>query len=143
MSPYTIHDYPAWAAFLVRVARTALYTCSVSTGACAIIFTPASLQKAGAGVIVGSMLIFGLVCLVGVLWQKYIIEWISLFFLSAGMSIYVAAVWISSINRPEVIAGASMFTMLVLFLIIRLIDLTVYWLRNFTAAKLNREMSNE
>lgn len=143
MSPYTIHDYPAWAALLVRVARSALYTCSMTAGIAAVAFTPEALNKNGAWAMVATMVIFGSVCLTGVLWQKYVIEWISLFFLTAGMSIYVAAIWVLTIGRPSAIAGASIFTMLVLFLLIRLIDLTVYWLKNFRAAKLNREMSND
>lgn len=145
MSPYQlqVNDYPAWAVFAIKAARSALYTCSITAGVSAVMFTPHSLERNGAWLMVSSMIVFGAVCLVGVLWQRYVIEWISLFFLSAGMTIYVASIWVLALGRPSAIAGASFVTMLVLFLIIRLVELTVFWLKNYKAAKLNREMSNE
>ena len=143
MSPYKVNDYPIWAQFMIRAARTALYTCSVMAGVTAVMFTPDSLSKSGAWPIVGTMVIFGLVCLIGVLLQRYVIEWISLFFLAGGLTLYVASVWVIALSRPSAIAGASVFSMLVLFLIIRLVELTVFWLQNYKSARLNREMGND
>lgn len=139
MSPFIIHEYPKWAERTVRSARIASYAFSALTGLAAIFLTPNSL-KAETYIIVGSMALFGLICMVSSIVKMYVLEWVSLFFLTAGISTYVAAVWISSIGNSKYIAGASIFTVLVLLMLIRLVDLTVFWLRNARAAKLQKEL---
>lgn len=140
MSPFVIHGYPKWADITVWLLRTASYAFCTYTGAAALIFTPASI-KPEAYAIVGSMLGFGLVCMVATLFKRYIIEWVSLFFLSAGISMYVASVWISAINNNKVIAGASIFTVLIILMLVRIVELTVFWQRNARAARLQQELT--
>lgn len=139
MSPFIIHEYPRWAERAVRFIRILGYAFAANTGAGALIYTPASL-KPEMYIIVGSMLVFGLVCLVSAIMKRYIVEWIALFFLTAGTSIYVAAVWVSAISNPKTTAGASIFSFLVCLMAIRIIDLTVYWRRNVKTAELQEEL---
>lgn len=139
---HAVIDYPAWAEYTVWVTRSISYLFAALTGFAALVFTPASL-RADTYVIVGSMLVFGLICLVASITRRYIVEWISLFFLTGGISIYVAAVWISTLQKPGSIAGASIFTVLVLLMVVRLIDLTVFWRNSVKAAKLSQVMTND
>ena len=141
MSPFVIHGYPKWADITVWILRTLSYAFCTLTGAAALFFTPASL-KPQTFVIVGSMLVFGLVCMIATALKRFVVEWVSLFFLAAGISMYVASVWISAINNNKVIAGASIFTVLILLMFIRIIELTVFWQRNVRAAKLQRVLNN-
>lgn len=137
--PIIIHEYPKWAERAVRTARIASYAFCALTGLAAIIFTPTSL-KAESYIIVGSMALFGLICLVGSSLKMYILEWVSLFFLTAGTLTYVAAIWVSALSSSKVVAGASIFTVLVLLMFIRLIDLTVFWLKNERATQMHQEL---
>lgn len=139
MSPFAVQNYPLWAVIAVRTARILGYAFAALTGIAAILITPNSVTPA-TYVIVGSLAIFGFVCLVGAIWQKYVWEWISLFFLTGGITVYVVGVWLQAGTNPKVIAGASVFTMLVMLLIVRLIDLTVYWVKNVRAAALSQEI---
>ena len=139
MSPFIIHEYPKWAEHTVRLARILSYAFCALTGFSAVIFTPASLRPE-TYIIVGTMAIFGLICMGASITKRYVLEWVSLFFLNAGISSYVAAIWVSSISNEKYIAGASIFTVLVLLMLIRLVDLTVFWLRNVRAAKLRQEL---
>ena len=139
--PIIIHEYPKWAERSVRAARIASYAFCTLTGVAAILFTPASL-KPETYIIVGSMALFGLVCLVGTSLKMYVLEWVSLFFLTAGTLTYVAAIWVSALGSLRFVAGASIFTVLVLLMFIRLIDLTVFWLRNARATRLHQELPN-
>lgn len=88
------------------------------------------------------MIVFGLFCLIGTMTMHWVLEWISLFFLCAGLSVYVLSVWFTVLSTPNRIAGTSALTMLVLFLMIRAIDLTVYWLKNVKVAKIAKDMGN-
>jgi len=142
MSPFIIHEYPKWAERAIRTARILSYAFSALTGVAALVFTPSSL-KPEMYIIVGSMAVFGLICMVASLGKRYVLEWVSLFFLAAGITTYVAAVWISAISNSKVVAGASIFTVLVLLMLIRLVDLTVFWLRNVRAAKLRQELPDD
>jgi hypothetical protein len=139
MSPFIIHEYPKWAERSIRVARIMSYAFSALTGVAALLLTPNSL-KPEMYVIVGSMAVFGLVCMAAAITKRYVLEWVSLFFLTAGITTYVAAVWVSAISNPKAVAGASIFTVLVLLMLIRVIDLTVFWLRNVRAARLRQEL---
>lgn len=139
MSPFIIHEYPKWAEVTVRFARIASYAFSALTGVAAVLFTPSSL-KPETYIIVGSMAIFGLICLVASSAKMYVLEWVSLFFLTAGISTYVAATWVAALTNNKYVAGASIFTVLVLLMLIRLVDLTVFWLRNVRAAKMRQEL---
>lgn len=139
MSPFIIHEYPKWAERVVRFARISSYAFCAITGITAILFTPSSL-KPETFIIVGTMALFGLICMVASIWKMYVVEWVSLFFLSAGISTYVAAVWVSSLGNSKYIAGASIFTVLVLLMLIRLVDLTVFWMKNARAARLSQEL---
>lgn len=142
MSPFIIHEYPKWAERTVRGARIASYAFATLTGVAAVLFTPTSL-KPEMYIIVGSMALFGLICTVASIGKFYVMEWVSLFFLTAGISSYVAAVWIAALSNVKFIAGASVFTFLVLLTLIRLVDLTVFWLRNVRAAKLRQELPHD
>lgn len=142
MSPFIIHEYPKWAERTVRLARIASYAFCTVTGFAAIFLTPNSL-KPETFAIVGTMALFGLVCTVASALKRYVLEWVSLFFLAAGITSYVAAVWLSALSNPKAIAGASIFTVLVLLMLIRLVDLTVFWMKNVRAAKLRQELSDD
>jgi hypothetical protein len=142
MSPFVIHEYPKWAERTVRFARIASYGFCALTGLSAVFFTPNSL-KAETYIIVGTMAVFGLICMVASITKRYVLEWVSLFFLTAGISTYVAAIWVSSIGNEKYVAGASIFTVLVLLMLIRVVDLTVFWLRNVRAAKLRLELPSD
>ncbi len=119
-----------------------MYSMSVLTGVAAILFTPKSMTPA-AWLIIGAMLVFGLACLVATLIQHYVIEWVSLFFLTAGLSLYVVSVWFTAFSAPTRIAGSAVLSMLIFALSIRLVDLTVYWMKNVRAAKIARDMDSD
>jgi len=141
--PYTMQSHPHWAQVAVRTCRVLAYAASTVAGLAVFIFsTPALASNPAVYVIAGSMMLFGLICLVGTLMLNYIVEWISLFFLCAGLSYYVASVWITVFGAPSKIAGTSALTMLVLFLAIRAIDLTVYWLKNVRVAQMAKDLGN-
>lgn len=137
--PFAVQNYPAWAVAWVRVARILSYAFASLTGIAAVLFTPASITPQTI-IIISTMALFGLVCLIGTLVQKYVVEWISLFFLSGGISIYVAGLWIKALEDLKYVSAASIFTMLVLLLVVRLVDLTVYWLKVVKVAVLSKEM---
>lgn len=141
MSPFVIHGYPRWADITVWILRTLSYGFCTLTGAAALFLTPNSL-KPETYIIVGSMLVFGLVCMIATLLKRFIVEWVALFFLSAGISMYVASVWVTALTNNKVIAGASIFTVLIILMFIRIIELTVFWQRNVRAAKLQTELSH-
>jgi hypothetical protein len=140
--PFAVQNYPAWAVVWVRIARMLSYAFASITGVAAVIFTPASITPQTI-VIISTMAVFGLVCLVGTTLQKYVVEWVSLFFLTAGISVYVAGLWVGSLSSTNYIAAASLFTMLVLLLVVRLIDLTVYWLKIVKVAVISKELDDE
>lgn len=139
---FAIQNYPAWAVTWVRICRMLSYAFATITGGAAVVFTPASITPQTI-VIISTMAIFGLVCLIGTTVQHYVVEWISLFFLSAGISVYVAGLWVSSFDNTKYIAAASLFTMLVLLLVVRLIDLTVYWLKIVRVAVIQKEIDDD
>lgn len=134
---HAIIDYPPWAEVAVWITRSVSYLFAALTGLAALVLTPLAL-KSESYVIVGSMLVFGLVCLYSSLTRHYIIEWISLFFLTGGISLYVASVWATTLEKPTAIAGASVFTVLVLLMGVRLIDLTVFWMQNVMTARVRQ-----
>jgi hypothetical protein len=127
---------------VVRIARILGYAFAALTGIAAILFTPASITPATI-IIIATMAIFGLVCLVGTLWQQYVVEWISLFFLAGGMSVYVGGLWIGALSNSKYITIASVMTMLIMLLIVRLVDLTVYWLKIVKVAVISKDMEND
>lgn len=138
-----MREHPHWAAVTVRTARVLVYAMAVTAGVSAFLFSPRTLSVPGAIIIVSSMAIFGLACLVGTILQNYIIEWISLFFLTAGMSCYVITVWFSVWHSPARLAGTAVLSMLVLLLVIRVVDLTVYWWKNVRIARLVKDMEDD
>jgi hypothetical protein len=140
--PFAVQNYPAWAVFWVRIARMLSYAFAAITGVSAVLFTPASITPQTI-VIIATMGVFGLVCLVGTTIQNYVMEWISLFFLTAGISVYVAGLWVGALSSTKYIAAASLFTMLVLLLVVRLIDLTVYWLKIVKVAVISKELEDD
>lgn len=140
--PFAIQNYPSWANVLVRTSRILAYAFASITGIAAVLFTPASITPATI-VIIASMAFFGLVCLVGTLWQQYVIEWVSLFFLTGGICVYVVGLWIKSLSDLKYISASSVFTMLVLLLVVRLVDLTVYWLKNLRAAEISKGLEDD
>jgi hypothetical protein len=135
--PFAVQNYPQWAVVAVRTARILAYAFATLTGVAAVLFTPSSITPSRIAII-ATMAVFGLVCLVGTLLQKYVIEWISLFFLAGGITVYVAGLWIGALTNIRYVTIASVLSMLVLLLIVRLIDLTVYWLKNVRIAVLSR-----
>jgi hypothetical protein len=140
--PIIIHEYPKWAERSVRLARIGSYAFCALTGIAAIFITPNSL-KPEIYPLVGSMAVFGLICFGATVMKMYVIEWISMFFLTAGTLTYVAAIWITALNNTRAIAGASIFTVLILLMFIRLVDLTVFWMRNVRASRLEQELSDD
>jgi len=140
--PFALQNYPAWAVTWIRVARMLSYAFATLTGIAASVFTPASITPQTI-VIISTMAVFGLVCLVGTTLQKYVVEWISLFFLTAGISVYVMGLWIGSLSSTGYIAAASLFSMLVLLLVVRLIELTVYWLKIVRVAVIQKELADD
>ena len=139
-----MQSHPHWAQVAIRTCRVLAYASSVVTGLAAFMFTTPSVGASPAlYIIAGSMLLFGLVCLVGTLMLNYIIEWIALFFLCAGLSYYVISIWFTVAGQPNKIAGTACLTMLLFFLAIRAIDLTVYWLKNVRVARMQKDMGND
>ena len=139
MSPFTVLNYPLWADIAVRTARILGYAFAALTGVGALVFTPQSVTPATV-IIVGSMAIFGCVCFVASIWQKYVWEWVSLFFLTGGIAVYVVGMWLQVGGNHKYVASASIFSMLVMLLVVRLVDLTVYWMQNVKAAQLSKEI---
>lgn len=119
-----------------------MYSMSVMTGVAAYFFPSATMSPVGL-LVVTVMLIFGLACLVGSLIMNYIIEWVSLFFLTGGLSFYVLSVWFSAFDRPTRLAGSFILSMLVIALTIRILDLTVYWVKNVRAARIARDLDSD
>lgn len=140
--PFAIQNYPTWAEVAIRTSRILAYAFASLTGIAATLFTPSSITPATI-VIISTMAVFGLVCLVGTIWQKYVIEWVSLFFLAGGISAYVVGLWVKAMGDPKFISASSVFTMLVLLLVIRLVDLTVYWLKVVKVAVISKEMEDD
>ena len=140
--PFAVQNYPTWAVVATRTARILSYAFAALTGIAAVLFTPASITPSTI-VIISTMAFFGLVCLVGTLWQKYVWEWVSLFFLSGGIAIYVTGLWIGSLTNTKYISAASVFTMLILLLVVRLIDLTVYWLKIVRVAAISKGLADD
>lgn len=140
--PFAVQNYPSWAQITVRTARILAYAFASMTGIAAVLFTPASITPQTI-VIISTMALFGLVCLVGTLLQQYVVEWISLFFLVAGIVVYVTGLWIKSVGDAKYISAASFMTMLVFLLVVRLIDLTVYWLKNVKIAAISKDLEED
>jgi len=140
--PFAIQNYPEWAVTWVRISRMLSYAFATITGVAAVVFTPASITPQTI-VIISTMAIFGLVCLIGTTLQKYVVEWISLFFLTAGIVVYAAGLWVGALGNLKYVAAASLFTMLVLLLVVRLIDLTVYWLKIVKVAVIQKELEDD
>jgi hypothetical protein len=140
--PFAVQNYPKWAQIAARTARILSYAFATLTGVAAVLFTPASITPQTI-VIISTLAFFGLVCLVGTLWQQYVVEWISLFFLAGGISIYVAGLWMKALTDVKYISAASIFTMLVLLLVVRLVDLTVYWLKNVKMATISKGLDDD
>lgn len=139
---FAIQNYPAWAVTWLRISRMLSYAFATLTGVAAVVFTPASITPQTV-VIISTMAVFGLVCLVGTTIQNYVVEWVSLFFLTAGISVYCAGLWVGAFSSTKYIAAASLFTMLVLLLIVRIIDLTVYWLKIVKVAVIQKELEDD
>jgi hypothetical protein len=140
--PFAVQNYPKWAQVTVRTARILAYAFASLTGVAAVLFTPASINPSTV-IIIATLAFFGLVCLVGTILQQYVWEWISLFFLSAGIAIYVAGLWVKALGDFKYVSGASIFTMLLLLLVVRIVDLTVYWLKNVRMAALSKGLEND
>lgn len=137
--PFIIHEYPKWAELTVRVMRIASYAFACLTGLAVIILAPSALTP-DLYVIVGSMAVFGLICFAATTLKMYVMEWVSLFFLTAGILTYVAAVWAMALSNVKYVASASIFMVLILLMCIRLVDLTVFWMRNVRATRLQKEL---
>lgn len=137
--PFIIHEYPKWAERTIRFMRIASYAFFAVTGLTIILLAPA-LLKPELYVITGSMAVFGLICLVATTMKLYVVEWVSLFFLTAGVLTYVANIWAMAMTNVKYVASASIFMVLVLLMLIRLVDLTVFWMRNVRATKLQKEL---
>jgi hypothetical protein len=141
--PYTMREHPHWAQVAIRTARVLAYAASVTAGIAAFLYSSTVLTNPAALIMVCSMAIFGVACLVATLIMNYIIEWIALFFLCAGFSCYVVSAWFLASHDPTKIAGTAALTMLLLFLSIRVIDLTVYWLKNVHVARMAKELRDD
>lgn len=143
MSPYVLHDYPKWVEVLIRLARTLMYACPVIAGIGAAFFTQSPLLQ-GFMLSVGlTALTFGSICLIGTVTQRFIVEWISLFFLTGAITIYVLSVWFAVASQPSRIGQAGVVSMLVFALLIRLLELTIFWRMNVKAAKLQQVFSDD
>lgn len=140
--PFAVQNYPKWAQVTVRTSRILAYAFASLTGIAAVLFTPASVTPQTI-VIISTLAFFGLVCLVGTVWQQYVVEWISLFFLSAGIAVYVAGLWVKALGDVKYISVSSIFSMLLLLLVIRIVDLTVYWLKNVKMAAISRGIEDD
>jgi hypothetical protein len=140
--PFAVQNYPKWAVIAVRTARILSYAFASLTGVAVVLFTPASITPSTI-VIISTLAIFGLVCLIATLWQQYVWEWISLYFLAAGISVYVVGLWVKALGDVKYISAASIFTMLLFLLVVRIVDLTVYWLKNVKMAALSRDLEDD
>lgn len=83
-----------------------------------------------------TLTVFGTLCFLGTVTQRWVVEWVCMFFLSAAIMIYTLAIWSAAIGNVTKLAGAGAISMLVLLMLIRIVDLTVYWLQNVRAAKI-------
>lgn len=140
--PFAVQHYPHWAVVLVRTLRILAYAFASLTGVAAVLFTPNSITPTTV-LIIASMGFFGAVCLVGTLWQQYVVEWISLFFLAGGISIYVVGLWVGALSNTRYVTAASVLTMLILLLLVRIVDLTVYWLKMVKVAVISKELADD
>jgi len=140
--PFAVQHYPKWAVVLVRTLRVFAYAFASFTGVAAVLYTPSSIKPTTI-VLIASMAIFGAVCFIGTLWQQYVVEWISLFFLAGGISVYVVGLWVGALHDSKYVTAASVLTMLVLLLVVRIVDLTVYWLKNVRVAVISKGLADD
>lgn len=143
MSPYRIHTYPKWADILVRVLRLLQYGSSVLAGA-AIILVPspsinitAHTMNSVLGIV---LLVAGLLCLVGAALQRWVWEWVSLFFVTGAIGVYSVVICSGAFTNPTRLAGAGAILMLFFLLATRAVDLTVYWVKNVRTARIKQVM---
>lgn len=138
MSPYRIFEHPLWAERLVRGCRVLMYAAATAAGYGALYLTPPSLnpESAASAFWVGTALfLFGGVCMIGAAFQKWLVEWLSLYFLAGALGVYATAVIVQVLNGGlNKVALSGIMLMLFFALVIRLIDLTVYWWKNVKAA---------
>jgi hypothetical protein len=137
-----MQDSPPWANWLIRVLRFVGYsTASLAGLGVLIASTPAtaSLFPRVVSISQGTVLIvFGLLCLVGASLQKWVLEWVSLWFLSSAILVYTVAIWAAVGGQPSRLAGAGALSFLLCFMLIRIVELTAYWVQNVRVAKLKQ-----
>lgn len=142
-----MRDTPPWAQKLIRSLRLGTYAFASVAGAGVILASTPSASSLFPQIMTNVMgftlFVFGLLCLLGVLMQRWVMEWISLFFLTAAILVYTVAIWVGSVGHLAKLAGAGAIAMLLAFLLIRIVELTVYWIQNVRVAKIKQELADE
>lgn len=132
---------------LVRVARLLQYGGAILAGAALILVSSPSVNKVSSGelnALLGCvLLVSGTVCLIGSSLQRWIWEWVSLFFVAGCIGVYTVALCTAAFHDSARIAGAGAILMLFFALTIRLVDLTVYWIKNVRTAKIKKVMEDD
>jgi len=127
---------------LVRVLRLFQYGGAMLCGAGLILLPSPAVSSATSLALNGAMgivlLVAGTVCLIGSALQRWVWEWVSLFFVSGAIGVYTVIICAAALHNPARIAGAGALLILFFALTIRLVDLTVYWIKNVRTAKIKQ-----
>lgn len=147
MSPHRLQNSPPWANLLIRLFRFGIYACAGLAGVGVLVASTPSTGKLFPHIVSVAMgitlLVFGLLCLVGTSLQKWVLEWVALWFLSGAILVYTVALWTAATGQLTRLAGASAISMLLLFMLIRCIELSVYWLQNVRVAQLKQAVLSD
>jgi hypothetical protein len=132
---------------LLRVIRLLQYGSAVMAGAALVLVSSPSVNSVSTialnNVLGCVLLVAGTICLIGAAMQRWIWEWVALFFVSGAIGVYTVAICAAAVGNNARLAGAGAILMLFFALAIRLVDLTVYWIKNVRTAKIKRNMEDD
>lgn len=138
--PYTLT--PAWAHWVLYIARMGAYGMLLTSGIGAFFFTPTSIADAISIQLTDS---WGVIAMLGAALTMYgsareLYRWelAGLPLTGAAMIIYGYTVWVLTADMVTRLAQAGAISSLVLLLFIRTVDLTLVWRRALAERRMER-----
>lgn len=124
------HPYkPLWLHRLLISLRLVFYAFAAVSGFGALFLTPTSLSSTITSYITkawgGTVLLFALIAIVGVVLEQYRLEFVALPFIVAGVVIYAFTIWFNVPETPSRLAQAGALSALAIVTLIRNIDLLI------------------
>lgn len=125
-------DVPPRQRFRLRLALGVVYALGVAAGIWTVIWTPPSLgDTAGHVVTYGWAALLGgnsLAALLGVVLDRYRVEWLACWFAGLGAAIYVGVMWYLTIFATPMARGAHslMSTIALMFFVYRALELSAH-----------------